>query len=325
MRAVITGVAGFVGSSLADALLAQGADVTGIDCFVNYYPKAIKQKNLESALSHSRFNFIEGNLLELPLEKLLEGTDVIFHQAAQAGVRASWGKTFSIYTDNNILATQQLLEATRSETVRKSLKRIVYASSSSVYGTAETLPTTEKILPKPVSPYGVSKLAAEHLMVLYTSEFDVPTISLRYFTVYGPRQRPDMAFNRFIRAALAGEKITVYGDGEQSRDFTFISDIVAANISAAQLSNETAPLVFNLGGGSRVTVNETITMLEEIIGKKIIVDRQSRAYGDARHTGADTTLAKKYLNFEPKVSLRQGLEQETRWMDEALRHGYSVE
>lgn len=316
MRCVVTGVAGFVGSSITDQLLADGHEVIGIDCFIDYYPKELKLKNLVNARAHDRFTFIEKNLLELNLEETLAGADWVFHQAAQAGVRASWGESFRIYTDNNILATQRLLEAAKQDAVRQTLKKVVYASSSSVYGTAETLPTTEKTLPHPVSPYGVSKLAAEQLMVLYTTEFGVPTASLRYFTVYGPRQRPDMAFRRFITAALSGEPIVLYGDGEQSRDFTFIEDIVRANIDAA--GSATKELVFNLGGGSRVTVNEVITMLEEILGTKIAIDRRPRAVGDARHTGADTSLAQKELGFVARTKLREGLAREAEWVKSIL-------
>ncbi|MCB0323990.1 MAG: GDP-mannose 4,6-dehydratase, partial [Bdellovibrionales bacterium] len=240
----------------------------------------------------------------------------IFHLAAQAGVRASWGKDFSIYTGNNIYATQRVLEAAKGEGVRNSLKKVVYASSSSVYGHAETLPTVETLLPKPISPYGVSKLAAEHLMVLYSKEFGVPTASVRYFTVYGPRQRPDMAFHRFIRAGLKGETLRVFGDGEQSRDFTFISDAVAATIAAASAEEEA--LVCNIGGGSRVTVNEVLSMIGDILGEKLKVEHQEREKGDARHTGADTTKAREALGYNPKVGLRDGLTAEASWLREMI-------
>lgn len=319
MKCIVTGTAGFVGSSLSERLLQLGHEVVGIDCFVDYYPRKIKEKNLERCTSSGKFKFIESDLLALDLQAIFEGADVIFHQAAQAGVRASWGKTFSIYTDNNILATQRLLEAARTDVIKKTLKKIVYASSSSVYGSAETLPTTELTLPKPVSPYGVSKLAAEHLMLLYTSEFGVPTASLRYFTVYGPRQRPDMAFHRIIKAGLTGEQFTLFGDGEQTRDFTFIDDIIDANISAA--FTDTRHSVFNVGGGNRISMNKVIFMIENIIGRKMKVERIEKAKGDAAHTGADTTLANAELKYKPKVGLEQGLEAESRWIDEMLRSG----
>jgi len=317
MKCIVTGAAGFIGSSISDRLLNDGHEVTGVDCFVDYYPRSIKEKNLERAKGFDRYRFIEGDLLELDLVTLLEGADLVFHQAAQAGVRASWGKSFSIYTDNNVAATQRLLEAAKDERIKKQLRKIVYASSSSVYGSAETLPTTEQTLPRPVSPYGVSKLAAEHLALLYKSEFGVPVAALRYFTVYGPRQRPDMAFHRLIRAGLTGEKFTLYGTGEQSRDFTFIDDIVDANISAGM--KETAHQVFNIGGGNRISMNDVIHKIENVIGRKIMLERHERAKGDAAHTGAETGLARTELGYAPKVALDQGLEAEARWADEMIR------
>lgn len=318
MKYLVTGAAGFIGSSITDALLSRGQEVTGIDCFVDYYPRELKLRNLDSARSSSKFSFIEENLLEADLPEILEGVDVVFHQAAQAGVRASWGATFSVYTENNIRATQRLLETVKAQPERERVKRIVYASSSSIYGTAETLPTTELTLPAPVSPYGVTKLAAEHLMVLYAKEFGIPTASLRYFTVYGPRQRPDMFFNRIIRAALMNREMDLFGDGEQSRDFTFIDDIVQANLLAGE--TKTPSFVFNVGGGARVTVNEVIVMLEGIMGQKIKIRRLARAVGDARHTGADTSLMQRELKFRPQIPLREGLKREVEWLEQSLRH-----
>jgi len=312
MRCVVTGAAGFVGSSITDKLLESGHEVLGVDRFIDYYPREMKERNLVSAKDHERFSFVEDDLQTADLEKLFEGADVIFHLAAQAGVRASWGADFSIYTGNNILASQRVLEAAKSDGVKDTLKKVVYASSSSVYGSAETLPTAETVLPAPISPYGVSKLAAEHLMVLYSKEFGVPTASVRYFTVYGPRQRPDMAFHRFIKAGLLGEQMTIYGDGEQSRDFTFIADAVQATIAAA--SAEVPGLVCNIGGGSRVTVNEMLTVLEGIVGKKLNVEYTPRMKGDARHTAADTTLAKNAIGYKPTVSLEDGLQAEAEWL-----------
>ena len=312
MRCVVTGAAGFVGSSIADALLARGDEVVGIDCFIDYYPRALKEQNLAGATISKQYTFIEGNLLELPLTEIFQGAHYIFHQAAQAGVRASWGGDFQIYTQNNILATQMLLEAAKQTSISKTLKKIVYASSSSVYGDAETYPTNETALPRPLSPYGVSKLAAEHLMVLYQKEFGVPSASLRYFTVYGPRQRPDMGFNRFIRAVLAGEAINVFGDGEQSRDFTFISDAVEANLAAAEA--DTPELVYNIGGGSRVTVNQILSLIAELTGKRPEVEYVNRQNGDVRHTGADTSRAQRAFGYSPKVDLAAGLAREVEWL-----------
>jgi UDP-glucose 4-epimerase len=313
MRCVVTGAAGFVGSSLCDRLLADGHEVVGIDCFVDYYPRAVKEKNLAGARSSERFSFIEENLLKTDFNKLLQGAELVFHQAAQAGVRASWGEYFSSYCDNNILATQRLLEAAKGHST---IKKIVYASSSSVYGNAETYPTKETVTPQPVSPYGVTKLAAEHLMSLYASEFGLPTVSLRYFTVYGPRQRPDMAFNRFSRAALSGQELTLYGDGEQSRDFTFISDIVEANMLAALHGKPGR--VFNIGGGTQATVNQVLDIIRSAVGN-LNVKRYERQVGDARHTSADTTLARSELNYRPRVSLEEGIKREIAWMAEQLK------
>ena len=308
MHCVVTGAAGFVGSSLCDQLLAEGHSVTGIDAFIDYYPRAMKERNLRSARSNPRFTFIEGNILTCDIDKLLAGANWVFHQAAQAGVRASWGGYFSSYTENNVLGTQRLLDGVRRN---GAIAKVVYASSSSIYGNAEAFPTQESATPRPVSPYGVTKLAAEHVMVLYASEFGVPTVSLRYFTVYGPRQRPDMAFHRFIRAGILGEEIVVYGDGEQSRDFTFISDIVAANIRAAERGP--AGGVFNLGGGTQATVNEVLAIVQSFVGP-LKVRREERQAGDARHTRADTALARSAFGFTPVVSLKDGIGREAEWL-----------
>lgn len=308
MRCVVTGAAGFVGSSLCDALLLAGHTVVGIDSFVAYYPREMKERNLSAARSNPRFTFVDGNLLTADLDRLLSGADWVFHQAAQAGVRASWGEYFSSYTENNVLATQRLLDVVRGI---PTIQKVVYASSSSIYGNAEAYPTSEDAIPRPVSPYGVTKLAAEHLMMLYATEFGVPTVSLRYFTVYGPRQRPDMAFHRFIRAGLTGGEIVLYGDGEQSRDFTFISDIVAANIAAAERGG--SGTVFNLGGGTQATVNDVLRIVERYIGP-LKLRREERQAGDARHTRADTLRAQTALGFRPAVSLDEGIGREVEWL-----------
>ena len=313
MKSLVTGAAGFIGSNLCDYLIEKGFEVTGIDSFMDYYPRSIKEASIADLRRHQNFEFIEANLLEVDLTNLLDGVDVIFHQAAQAGVRASWGRDFKIYSDNNILATQMLLEACRESPVNK----FIYASSSSVYGDTEDLPMRETSLPRPVSPYGVSKLAAEHLCWLYFKNFGIPTVSLRYFTVYGARQRPDMAFHRFFRWALEGEVLEVYGDGEQSRDFTHVNDIAEAN----WLASDKAPAgeVFNIGGGSRITLNGAIGIIGEITGRELEVNYQAKQKGDVRHTKADMTKANEKLGYEPKVSIREGLQAEYEWVRELVK------
>lgn len=306
MRCVVTGVAGFVGSHLAERLLTEGHEVCGIDAFIDYYPRAIKEKNLEGPRSWKNFIFVEGNLLDLPLASLLDGVDVIFHQAAQAGVRASWGHEFSRYVDCNVLATQKLLEVAMHV---KTLGRFVYASSSSVYGDTNILPVGEDVTPHPVSPYGVTKLAAEQLCSLYHQNFGVPTVSLRYFTVYGPRQRPDMAFNRFCKAAATHQPIHVYSDGLQTRDFTYISDVIEANMRAATVDAAVGEVV-NIAGGSRVTVQNVIQVLQEISESTVDVIYDPKQHGDVRDTFADTTHAEQVLGYSPQVTLRQGLRDE---------------
>lgn len=308
MLCLVTGAAGFVGSTLSERLLRDGHTVRAIDCFTDYYDTALKRRNLEVALKHPEFKFVDKDLCTIDMAELLDGVEWVFHQAAQAGVRRSWGEYFSTYTENNIGVTQRLLESCKG---RSGIQSIVYASSSSVYGDAEDYPTSENTIPRPVSPYGVTKLAAEHLMRLYASEFDVPTVSLRYFTVFGPRQRPDMAFHKFIKAILKGEGIDVYGDGEQSRDFTFIEDIVEANVLAATAGKPGQ--VFNIGGGTNATLKQVLEILQNRLGD-FPVSYQARQAGDARHTSADTSLARTDLGFAPQISLEEGIEREIEWM-----------
>jgi nucleoside-diphosphate-sugar epimerase len=309
MKALVTGVAGFIGSTLTDRLLADGVDVVGIDCFTDYYPREYKERNLGGALAQSRFRFVESRIQDVDLPALLKDRTHVFHLAAQAGVRKSWGRDFAIYTVNNIEATQALLEAACGT---KTLEKFVYSSSSSVYGDLVAMPMREDALPQPVSPYGVSKLAAEQLCYLYYSNFGVPTVSLRYFTVYGPRQRPDMGFHKFLRATIRGEPITVFGDGDQTRDFTFVSDAVAANIAAAKQG--VPGRVYNIGGGSRVSVNDVLEMIGRIAGRKPVVNVDPVQKGDMRHTYADTSLARADLGYQPTVGLEEGLAAEYRWL-----------
>jgi len=312
MNALVTGVAGFIGSTLAERLIASGANVTGIDCFTDYYPRDVKERNLTSLKNHPRFRFVESTIQAADLPSLLEDRTHVFHLAAQAGVRKSWGRDFGIYTVNNIEATQVLLEAC----VARPIERLVYASSSSVYGDNVEIPMREDALPQPVSPYGVSKLAAEQLCYLYFVNYGVPAVSLRYFTVYGPRQRPDMGFHKFLRAALTGQPITLFGDGEQTRDFTFVEDAVAATMTAAMQG--VPGRVYNIGGGSRVTVNEVLEIIGRVTGRTPIVSIEHDQKGDMRHTFADTARARADLAFAPSVSLADGLAAEHAWLKRTL-------
>lgn len=312
MKALVTGVAGFIGSTLAERLVRAGEDVVGIDCFTDYYPREAKERNLAFLRTQPNFRFVESRIQDIDMGALLDGRTHVFHLAAQAGVRKSWGRDFDVYTTNNIEATQVLLEAC----VGRPIERLVYASSSSVYGDLVAMPMREDALPQPVSPYGVSKLAAEQLCYLYFVNFGVPTVSLRYFTVYGPRQRPDMGFHKFLRATLKGEPIAVYGDGEQTRDFTFVDDIVSANIAAAERG--VAGRVYNIGGGSRVSLNHVLDIIGRVAGRPPVIAREAAQKGDMRHTYADTELAKADLAFRPSYDLERGLAAEYAWLTSIL-------
>lgn len=308
MRALVTGAAGFVGSHLAKRLAAAGDEVIGLDAFTDYYDVALKRANANEVIQ-AGVKLIEGDLNVVDLSRLLDGVDVVFHQAGQPGVRSSWGTEFSTYTYCNVDATQRLLEACRAS---RSLHRVVYASSSSVYGNAERYPTNENDRPQPLSPYGVTKLAAEHLCSLYAASFGVPTVSLRYFTVYGPGQRPDMAFTRFAKAALCGDEIQVYGTGEQVRDFTYVDDVVEANILAA--TRDVAPgTVLNVAGGSHTSVNEVLEVFGELSGKRLAVARVEPIAGDVFRTGGDTSAIRSVLDWLPEVELREGISRQYRW------------
>jgi UDP-glucuronate 4-epimerase len=309
MHALVTGAAGFIGSRLARRLREDGHDVTGIDSFSDYYDVALKRANAD-AVVRSGAALIEADLNTVDLDGILDGVDVIFHLAGQPGVRASWGTDFPVYSRSNIEATQRLLEASRQ---RPDLRRFVYASSSSVYGNAESYPTREDIRPQPVSPYGVTKLAAEHLCTLYATNFAVPTVSLRYFTVYGPGQRPDMAFTRFITAAVRGGELTVFGNGEQVRDFTYVDDVISANLLAA--TQDVRPgTVLNVAGGSHTTVNEVLAILEELTGSELRRNNTDGVAGDVQRTGGDTAAIRSILGWNPSVSLREGLSRQLEWV-----------
>jgi UDP-glucose 4-epimerase len=303
-RSIVTGAAGFIGSHLCEHLVRAGHHVTGIDCFTDYYARAIKEQNIRLVLGTPRFAFLEEDLLQADVEACFAGADYVFHLAGQPGVRGSWGDRFEMYVRNNIVATQRILEAAKQ--VR--LKKLVYASSSSIYGDAERLPTPEDVTPCPISPYGVTKLAGEHLSILYHRSYGVPAICLRYFSVYGPRQRPDMAFHRFIQALQSGDEITIYGDGNQTRDFTFVGDIVEGTMCAAL--SDVVGQVFNLGGGSRASVRQVIGILEKVTGKQAWVRHIEAQHGDVRHTGADIRRAMQLLGYNPGTKLSEGLRQQ---------------
>jgi nucleoside-diphosphate-sugar epimerase len=305
MIALVTGAAGFVGSHLCRYLLDRGDEVRGLDCFTDFYPRDFKEDNLAPPQSSYGFAFTEGDLNTMELGPILDGVDIVYHLAAQPGVRPSWGNNFTHYVRHNISATQRLLETLRN----RELQKVVYASSSSVYGNAETLPTSEHLRPVPVSPYGVTKLAGENLCELYRINFQVPTVSLRLFTVYGPGQRPDMAFRRLINCVLDGSTFELYGDGSQTRDFTYVEDVVGA-MRAAALSDWCG--VANIGGGSRTSMNEVIALIEDLSGP-INVKRGPTQKGDVRHTGADTTVAASAFGYAPRTQLRSGLEAMLRW------------
>ncbi|MGH2957303.1 MAG: NAD-dependent epimerase/dehydratase family protein [Solirubrobacterales bacterium] len=304
MRVLVTGAAGFIGSHLAERLRADGVSVHGVDRLSDYYDPALKRQNLSALLDDEGFTFSEGSLNELDLEQLLDEADVVYHLAGQPGVRVSWGEEFALYLDDNVLSTQRLLEVARGRQV----DRFVLASSSSIYGDAENFPTSESATPAPVSPYGVTKLAAEHLCGLYYKGFGVPTVALRYFTIFGPRQRPDMAFNRFIRFGIEGRSLEVFGDGLQERDFTYVDDAVSATIAAG--SKGKPGNVYNIAGGNHATVNEVLETLGELIGEQLQIEMLPAVVGDARKTGADTSRAKSDLGYAPKVSLREGLSRQ---------------
>ena len=309
MKCLVTGCAGFIGSQLAERLVAEGHAVVGVDAFTDYYAARLKEANLAGLRAHPAFRLVRGNLLDLDLAPLLEGVDVVFHLAAQAGVRPSWGRAFEIYTGWNILATQRLLEAARG----RSLRRFVYASSSAVYGRSD-LPMREESPTRPLSPYGVSKLAAEHLCGLYAAAYGVPTVSLRYFTVFGPRQRPDMAFHRFIRALHAGRPIPLFGDGRQTRDFTFVADIVDATCRAAD-APAPAGEVLNVAGGSRIELRDAIRELERLTGRTARLEAASGAPGEMPHTYGDIRRAADVLGWSPKTALADGLREEIAWVE----------
>jgi UDP-glucose 4-epimerase len=315
-KALVTGCAGFIGSHLTESLLADGIAVLGVDCFNDNYGRREKLANLETAREWKNFEFVPLDLSRGELQDLVEECDVVYHLAAEPGVRSSWGLRFDQYLRNNVLATQLLLEAMRAEPD----KRFIYASSSSVYGQAEALPTHEHATPRPYSPYGMTKLAGEHLCSLYYGNHGVDAVSLRYFSVFGPRQRPDMAFNIFCRAAVRDKPITVFGDGRQTRDFTYVGDVVAATRAAAAAPGVGGE-VFNVGGGSRIGLADAIEHIREFSGQPLEVQYRPMQDGDVRDTGADTTLAETKLGFMPSTAFADGLRAEFEWVVSTVQRG----
>jgi UDP-glucuronate 4-epimerase len=315
MRALVTGCAGFIGSHLTESLLDDGHEVVGVDCLNNHNGRPEKLRNLEHARNWDGFDFVPVDLARGQVSDLIEGCDAIFHLAAEPGVRPSWGLRFESYIRNNVQATQHLLEAAASAPD----VAFVYASSSSVYGQAETLPTNESVVPRPFSPYGVTKLAAEHLCLAYHANLGVRAVALRYFSVYGPRQRPDMAFSTFCRRLLDGAPIELYG-GDQTRDFTYVDDVVAATRAAAE-TDAAVGRAFNIGGGSTVSLSHAIDVLSEVAEREITVNRIAPQAGDVRDTSADIGLAEQVLGYRSQVPLDEGLLAEWRWhVQHARRH-----
>jgi len=306
--AIVTGVAGFIGSHLAEKLLEKKFKVIGIDSLTNYYSKKIKINNLSNCLKNKNFHFIQNDLMKIELEPILKKTDFIFHQAAQPGVRSSWGTEFNTYVKNNILATQKLLEISKNY---KSIKKIVLASSSSVYGNHKGV-MSEKSLTKPESPYGATKLASENLGMIYHSNYNLPIICLRYFTVYGPRQRPDMAFTKFLLAAIRNKPLIIFGNGNQTRDFTFIDDIINANILA--MSSKISGEIINIGGGHVISVNNVLKIIRDRTRKNLEISYLGNQKGDVKHTEASILKAEKILKYKPKTKIEAGINFEYEYL-----------
>jgi nucleoside-diphosphate-sugar epimerase len=303
---MVTGAAGFIGSHLCEALLARGHRVTGIDAFIPYYDPAIKRANLEAALAHEAFTFHEADLRTDDLRPLVDGADVIFHEAAMPGLMKSWSD-FGQYTSCNVIGTHRLLEAARDEEVG----HFIHVSTSSVYGKEAT--GSEEAPLKPFSPYGVTKLAAEHLCRAYEVNFGVPLTILRYFSVYGPRQRPDMAYHILIRSLLRDEPFVLYGDGEQTRSNTYVSDCVNATLLVFEKSAPSMGKVFNIGGGEVVSLNQVMALLEELTGRRLRLEHRDPRPGDQKHTAANTDLARTLLGYEPVTRVADGLKAQLEW------------
>jgi len=316
-RVLVTGCAGFIGSHLCEKLLDLGYVVVGVDAFTNYYSPKLKRHNIRNLLRNEKFKLVELDLSQSPIENLLHivgKVDYIIHQAAQPGVRSSWGINFNAYIKHNVVATQKLLESV----VRvKNVKNFVYASSSSVYGSQPTMPFKENMLPKPHSPYGVTKLAAEHLCITYSENYNVPIVILRYFTVYGPRQRPDMAFHKFIKNMLLNAPIEIYGDGNQKRDFTYVGDVVDAVIRAIEIEDATGEII-NIGSSNPVRLLDVIKVLANMVGVEPNIVFRAKQKGEVEVTYADISKARSILKWSPKIPLEEGLRAQIKWMKKIL-------
>lgn len=308
-RVLVTGAAGFMGSHLVDRLLGLGHEVVGVDCFTDNYPRERKLRNLARAVQMGGFRLVEGDLLDLDLRELLGNVNGVAHLAGEPGVRASWGPNFALYLERNVRATERLLEAVWEEGVGP----FIYASSSSVYGPDGGGPLREDALRRPASPYGLSKLAAEELVRLYARQRAVPATVLRYFTVYGPRQRPEMALASFISATIEGRTVEIFGDGEQVREMTYVSDVVDATVAALGQGSGIAPRTFNIGGGSRTTVNGMLDAVRRVTGRSIRAVYGPAAEGDVRSTWADSRRAARELGYRPRVEFEEGIEAQVEW------------
>jgi nucleoside-diphosphate-sugar epimerase len=304
---LVTGAAGFIGSYLCVELRRQGNRVCGVDAFTDYYARSVKEENLAWAQSAGGFEFVEDDLATANLDALLDGIDGVFHLAAQPGVRPSWGDGFQTYLRDNCLVTQRIFHAAAKRGIR-----VVYASSSSIYGEAERYPTPEDVAPRPVSPYGITKLACEHLARSFARAMGLDAVGLRYFTVFGPRQRPDMAFTRLARAAVFGDPFELLGDGNQSRDFTYVADAVAATTRAMEWGK--AGVSYNVGGGAETTLNQVVELIQEMCGRELAIRRRDRAAGDVRRTASDTSRIRRDLSWRPETSVREGLGEQLDWM-----------
>lgn len=308
-KVLVTGVAGFIGSHLAEALLSEGRDVVGVDCLTDFYSRKLKLANLQPMMTNASFSFVEEDLNSDNWG--LEGAEVVFHLAAQPGVRDSWGEGFTVYLRSNLQATQKLLDKCVSEAVRP---RIVFASSSSVYGDAASLPAREDDVKAPASPYGVTKLTAELLCGAYVKSYGIDVTMIRPFTVYGPRQRPDMAFSKFISSLKEGRPAEIYGDGSQTRDFTYVSDVVSAFMMAAERGKKGR--VYNIGGGERAALSRCLEMISSALGVALETREGPKAKGDVSDTHADVSRAKEDLGYSPQVRLEEGIGRQVEWSQE---------